>query len=87
MYMGEIFIRNNPILYWGYFTEPRTDISVNRPVLLGFVDSRFTPPFLPEFDPIHMVGIQAANIWDNTQNENDLLNLYYKWKKFIPSSE
>lgn len=87
MYMGEVFIKNNPVLYWGYFTEPRTDFSVNKPVLLGFADSRFTPPFLTEFDPIHMVGVQAANIWDNTQNENDLLNLYYKWKKLIPSSE
>lgn len=87
MYMGEVFVKNNPVLYWGYYTEPRTDFSVNRPVLLGFADARFTPPFSTEFDPTHMVGVQAANIWDNTQNENDLLSLYYKWKKFIPSSD
>ena len=84
MYVGEVFVRENPIIHWGYYTEPKTDISVNRPVLLGFKDFRFSPPFPTEFDPIHMVGVQAANIWDNTQNENDLKNLYQKWCKFIP---
>lgn len=85
MYMGEVFVKNNPIIHWGYYTEPKTDFSVNRPVLLGFVDDRFTPPFSTEFDPIHMVGVQAANIWDNSQNESDLLRLYYNWQRFIPT--
>ena len=84
MYIGEVFVRGNPRIHWGYYTEPKTDISVNRPVLLGFEDPRFSPPFSMEFDPIHMVGVQAANIWDNTQKETDLVNLYRRWLKFIP---
>lgn len=84
MYIGEVFVRENLGIHWGYYTEPQTDISVNRPVLLGFADFRFSPPFPMEFDPIHMVGVQAANIWDNTQNEEDLRNLYKKWCRFIP---
>lgn len=84
MYIGEVFVRGNPRIHWGYYTEPKTDISVNRPVLLGFEDSRFSPPFPTEFDPIHMVRVQAANIWDNTQKETDLLDLYLRWLKFIP---
>jgi hypothetical protein len=42
-----------------------------------------TPPFQIEFEPIHMVGVQATNLFDGTQKKKDLLNLYRKWKKYI----
>lgn len=85
MYIGQVFVENNPTIYWGYYTTPKSDFFVNRPVLLGFVDNRFNPPFKTEFEPIHMVGVQAANIWDHTQKKEDLLNLYLTWNKFIPA--
>jgi hypothetical protein len=86
IYVGEVFVRENPTIRWGYYTEPKTDFFVNKPVLCGFVDTRFTPHFQTEFEPIHMVGVQAANIWDNTQKDTDLLDLYRKWIKYIPDS-
>ncbi len=36
-YFAEVFRKNNPSIYWGYFTKPKNHISVNEPVLLGFV--------------------------------------------------
>lgn len=84
MYIGEVFTKENPAIRWGYYTRPKTDFFVNKPLLLGFVDSRSTPPFQTEFEPIHMVGVQASNIWDKTHTDYDLLNLYQKWLMFIP---
>ena len=57
------------------------------PVLLGFEDSRYSPPFKMEFEPTHMAKVQAANIWDNTQTEEDLINIYCKWaNSYVPRS-
>ena len=36
-----------------------------------------------EFEPIHMVGVQAAKLLDGTQKETDLLYLYEQWSRFI----
>lgn len=84
MYLGAVFVKNNPSILWGYYEQPKTDFFVNTPLLQGFVDTRFEPPFPMVFEPIHMVGVQAANIWDNTQSNDDLLCLYRKWLKYIP---
>jgi hypothetical protein len=84
MYMGQVFVHNNPRIHWGYYEKPKTDFFVNQPLLLGFEDSNFTPPFKCAFEPIHMVGVQAANIWENTQKNEDLLLLYQRWEQMIP---
>lgn len=84
IYLGEVFVKNNPSICWGYYEKPKSDFFVNMPVLTGFVDCRFNPPFQMIFEPIHMVGVQAANVWDNSQREDDLLRLYQKWSAFIP---
>jgi hypothetical protein len=63
MYMGQVFVYNNSKIHWSYYEKPKTDFFVNIPLLLGFEDSNFTPPFPVEFEPIHMVGVQAAKIW------------------------
>lgn len=85
MYIGAVFLKNNPSIYWGYYENPKTDFYVNTPLLLGFADSSFTPPFKMTFEPIHMVGVQAANIWDNTHTDKDLYYLYEKWLKYVPN--
>ncbi len=36
IYFAEVFVKNNPGIYWGYYTKPKSRSSVNRPVLLGF---------------------------------------------------
>lgn len=84
MYLGEVFVKNSQCIHWGYYTKPKTDFYVNTPLLLGFEDNRFEPPFKMTFEPIHMVGVQAANIWDKTQKNTDLFELYQKWLSWIP---
>lgn len=84
MYVGELFVKYHPQIYWSFYTEPKTDFFVNQPLLLGFEDKEFTPPFQMEFEPIHMVGGKAANLLDGTQKKTDLLNLYRKWEEYIP---
>lgn len=82
MYIGEVFNTHYHHIKWGYYSKPKSDIFVNKPVLLGFKDTSFDPPFELVFEPIHMVGVQAANLFDKSQNEYDLLTLYEKWLKY-----
>lgn len=35
-YFGEVFIKNNPNIYWGYLSKPKKLHGINRPRLLGF---------------------------------------------------
>lgn len=79
MYLGETFIKNHNRIYWTYYTNPRNDFFVNHPLLKGFVDRSFDPPFEMCFEPIHMVGVQAAKILDDSSQTEDLLNLYQWW--------
>ena len=83
MYIGQMFVDYHSQIYWDFYTEPRTDFFVNKPLLLGFKDKEFMPPFSMEFEPIHMVGVQAAKLLDGTQKETDLLYLYEQWSRFI----
>ena len=83
MYIGQMFVDYHPQIYWNFYTEPKTDLFVNQPLLLGFKDKEFMPPFPMEFEPIHMVGVQAAKLLDGSQKETDLLYLYEQWSRFI----
>ena len=86
MYLGEVFTKNEPVIYWTYYDKPKSDFFVNMPVLFGFEDPNFVPPFKMEFEPTHMARVQAANIWDNTQRKEDLFNIYCKWaSNYIPN--
>jgi len=84
MYLGQTMVTNISNIKWSYYTTPKTDFFVNRPLLLGFIDKNFSPPFPTEFEPIHMARVQASNIFNNTQDQNDLFNLYTKWMDFKP---
>lgn len=84
MYLGETFVRNHKKIVWGYHTDIERDSFANIPLLIGFEDADFHPPFKMEFEPIHMAGVQAGNIQDNTQSKEDLFNLYQKWMRLIP---
>ena len=37
LYFAKVFIKYNPTVHWGYYTRPKSDMDVNRPVLLGFL--------------------------------------------------
>lgn len=82
MYLGEVFVKNYSYISWGFYTKPKRDFFVNQPVLQGFEDKNYEPVFKPNFEPIHMVSVQAANIFDKTANKNDLYNLYAKWTQY-----
>lgn len=79
MYFSETFRKNNPNIYWTYYTKPRRDFFVNHPLLKGFVDRTFDKPFEASFEPIHMAHVQAVKIMKKTAKETDLLNIYNIW--------
>lgn len=44
-YFGEVFIKNNPNIYWGYLSKPKKLHGVNRPRLLGFAGDMSVYPY------------------------------------------
>jgi hypothetical protein len=36
VYLGEVFVRNDKDLYWGYVKKPKSDVHFNMPVVYGF---------------------------------------------------
>ena len=51
MYLGKVLKTNYPILEWTFKTKPKNYVSVNEPLLIGFVDDNpsYPKPFYPEF--------------------------------------
>lgn len=83
MYLGEAFVCNCSSIRWELCTRPRNSIFINRPVLVGFVDNNYTPPFRNIFEPTHMASVQAAKLLSDTaQHDEDLYNVYMKWEKY-----
>lgn len=83
MYFGEVCIHNNQSLSWGYHTDVTRDSFANRPLLVGFEDRDYNPPFKAHFDLNFIVRGIACNIFDGDQDKKDLLNIYDKWKRMI----
>ncbi len=87
MLMSLVFTANHRCLYWGFDAKPKRYIFYNHPVLKGFLDTRYAKPFAPVFEPVHMVGVQAAKYLDGTGRNDDLINLYQHWEQHIPTSK
>ena len=83
MYFGEVYVKNNSSISWGYHTDVKADSFANMPLLVGFEDREFDPPFKAIFEPLHMLHVQACNIFDNNQSDKDLLNLYKTWQRMV----
>ena len=79
MYLGETFRKNNPNIYWSYYTKPSNDFFVNHPLLKGFVDRTSGNPSPVVFEPIHMARMQAVRLLNHESKDEDLLNLYNLW--------
>ena len=86
MYLAKVFLTECENLSWTYThdlpSKKIKDIFNNKPQLTGFV-------YHGEevlFEPIHMVGVQAAKLLDKTHKVSDLYDLYLKWCKFYPQS-
>ena len=74
-YFAEVFRKNNPSIYWGFFTKPKNRISVNEPVLLGFIGNDDLNPRL----------IISNCIWksEEQKNPNMLYDIYQVWLEYI----
>ena len=86
LYTGECYIRNYPHLCWTYRTAPRDSITINQPVISGMISTYKGKNRPIDFAPIHMVGVQASGILDNSANEEDLINMYQCWEKYAVKS-
>lgn len=75
IYFAETFIRNNPSVKWWYFIKPKSHISVNRPVLLGFINK-------VDLDPRRIVFTCMQKSMEE-KNSNRLFNAYNTWLEYI----
>ena len=83
MYFGEVYVRNNNSITWGYHTDIHLDSFANMPLLVGFEDRDFTPPFKTHFELSFTVKGLAYNIMDNDAKKEDLLEMYNKWQRMV----
>lgn len=74
-YFGEVFIKNNPNIYWGYLSKPKKLHGVNRPRLLGFAGDMSVYPY----------GRVEMCIWKTIETEDNmhLFNMYQVCLKMI----
>ena len=86
MYVGKMFVTNFQALRWGYHTDTKKDSFANTPQIFGFGDLNYDPPFEEQFEPIHYTEMLASNLFDNSQNENDLYNMCMRWAQWIPKA-
>lgn len=75
MYLGEVFVRNNPSLQWTFVTKPKRIMHVNRPVIGDFKNDKM--------DTRHILYILTLKIIKNTTDEKALLNLYNVWMEYL----
>ena len=74
-YFGEVFIKNNPNIYWGYLSKPKKLHGVNRPRLLGFAGDMSVYPY----------GRVEMCVWKTIETVDNmhLFNMYQVCLKMI----
>ena len=83
MYYGEVQVRNNKSLYWGYHTDINEDSFANRPLIKGFEDRNYSPPFQFDSDPVFFVQCCAEGVLVDSTYPTELLEGYQKMQKNI----
>lgn len=83
MYYGEVFVRNNKPLYWGYHTDINKDSFANRPLIMGFEDRDYSPPFQFNIDPVFFVEGYAGGVLFNDTYPTELIEGYKKMQKNV----
>lgn len=83
MYFGEVCVHNNNTIYWGFHTDTSKDSFANKPLLMGFCDRDFKPPFMASFDPEFTVRNIACNLFDGDATKTDLKAMYDKWLRLM----
>lgn len=77
IYFAEVFIRYHPGVQWGYFTKPQKRVSVNEPVLLGFMKGM-------EMNPRRIVDTLMWQAVKKTSTDG-LAEAYTIWENFVPN--
>lgn len=74
-YFGEVFIKNNPNIYWGYLSKPKKLHGVNRPRLLRFAGDM----------SVYVYGRVEVCIWKTIETVDNmhLFNMYQVCLKMI----
>lgn len=77
IYFGETLIHNHNSLYWGYYTKPKRDIFVNRPVIQGFKSNmRFNPAVV-------VFNLTWQYWWSDKEKYRTLYDMYLNWERCI----
>ena len=87
MLVSAMFLSLGPSLNLVIEDKPDRYVFKNHPVIAGFVDTSYNPPFPTVFEPVHMVRIQALKKIKGLEKDTDLLLLYQKWESLIPLSQ
>ena len=71
MYVGQVFLKNNPRLRWFHELRRKDDIHYGYPVIAGFIKEIC-------FNPTHMLRVYARKLMDK-ENKSTLKDLYTIW--------
>lgn len=75
-YFAEVLIRNNnERIKWGYFVSPKTRMSVNQPVLLGFKNGIDLNP--------RLIVLNCTRKCVACKNERILFDMYNTWINYL----
>ena len=74
-YFAQVMMKNHPSVKWGYFTKPKNQASVNRPVLFGFIKKKY-------MDPRNVIIVCCRHSVEK-KDANRLYDLYMNWLEFI----
>jgi len=87
MYLGGMFVSKYSSISWSYKTKPKNYAYVNEPLLIGFIDNNpdYPKPFNYELEPIGAIECLALNMFEGSQKESDLLDLYHDMLLLIPN--
>lgn len=91
-YWGKCFIKLAPSLYWSYHAKPKSNVFLYQPDVRWFHEHS-TMKILDEvrvidmdvlFAPVHMVTVQASNVFTKDISKYDLYNVHKIWLEKIP---
>ncbi|MGP0577714.1 hypothetical protein ACTP13_11975 [Paenibacillus peoriae] len=75
IYLGEVVKSNHSGLDWGVVFKPKSYVSVNRPVIVGFRNK--------DMDVIRIVSNKMYAILKEQRNPNALFDIYHIWEGYI----
>lgn len=75
IYFAEVIIKHFQNIRWGFVTKPKSYISINRPVLLGFKNNM-------DLDPCLIVYNLCLKVKDGEKNPNKLYETFIVWKDY-----